>query len=215
MASRNSATSPPLKIKIPPKSWPTSRSPFATSHIVCQPPSLPPPTKPRLLLLRPTPLLSPQALAPPGRGKRGHQHLPHQPQPRLRTLNTSYHSTIPSLARPSANPKSTLGCLPTAMRPENTREAHMTSPLSPPATYIQTTTRPPPMLSCLWLWLGWQGQVKSWQATLPPNMLRVRSPLPGIRGLPPSQVPNVAFLLLASSLPLTQRLQPLQQPFPI
>jgi len=42
----------------------------------------------------------------------------------------------------------------------------------------------------------------------PPNKLRVPSPLLVIRGLPPSHVPKVISLLLASPLPLTQTLQP-------
>ena len=41
------------------------------------------------------------------RAKKRPVHHPHLPQPRLTTLNTSYHSTIRGLARRSVTPRST------------------------------------------------------------------------------------------------------------
>jgi len=112
---------------------------------VCQPQSLLP-LKRRPRRIRPTHLSSPQALAPLGRGRKRPEHHPHRPPLWLRTLNTSYDSITPSLARLSVTPRSMLGCTPTGTKPENTGEAHMTWPLSLQATYTLTTTPPPPTL---------------------------------------------------------------------
>jgi len=58
----NWPTFPPLKMIVLPKRWLTCRHPSATCHIVCEPPSLPPPKR-SPPPLRPTPRLSPQAPA--------------------------------------------------------------------------------------------------------------------------------------------------------
>ena len=124
-SSHNWPSSPPLRTKTPFKLWLTSRYPFATCHIVCQPPSLPLPKR-RPPPVWPIHLLSPQATPPPGNGRKRPKHPPHQPPPWLTILNTSYDSTTLSLARRSATPRSMLGCTHAATRPENTGEAHMT-----------------------------------------------------------------------------------------
>jgi len=211
MSSRNWPISPPPKTKPRPKPWQTSRHLFATCHIVCQPLSLPSPKR-RPPPVPPTPLLSHKAQAPPGRARRRPEHHPHRPPLRLRTLNTLYLSTTPSLARLSVTPRSTLGCTPTATRPVNTGEVHMTCPLSPPATSTLTTNPPPPTLKPPLAPAQAARARKMSASSPPPSKLRARSPLLLKRGLPPSQVPNVDFSPLASPLPLTQTLHPLQQP---
>ena len=131
-------------------------------------------------------------------------HHPHLPQPRLMTQNTSYLSTIRDLASRSATPKNIPGSTPTATRPVNTGEVHMTCPRSPQATSTQTRNPPPPTRKLL------PGQARAARAKArsasppPPDKLRVRWPLRLKRDPSPSQVPNDAFLLLASPPPLTQ-----------
>jgi len=208
---RSWPTSPPLKAKAPPKPWPTSRHLFATCHIMCQPLSLPSP-KFRPPPTQPTPPLSPKAPPPLGRASKGPKRQPHRPPLRLRTLNTSYHFTTPSLARLSATPRSTLGCSPTATRPANTGEVHMICPLSPPATSTLTIIPHLPMLKQPLAQARAVRTKRKSASNPPPSKLRVQSPLLIRRGLPPSQVPNVDSLPLASPPPLTQTLHPLQQP---
>jgi len=85
------------------------------SHHVSAPTPAPlPPAPPH----RESPNL-PQPPAPPlqGREKKGPEHHPHLPQPRLTTLNTSYHSTIRGLARRSVTPRSMPGSTHTHTRP--------------------------------------------------------------------------------------------------
>jgi len=88
----------------------------------------------------------PTAGPPPRRkAKRGPVHHPHLPQPRLTTLNTSYHFTIRDLARVSVTPRSTPGSTHPRMRPANSGEGHMTCPPSPQATSTLTSAPPPLM----------------------------------------------------------------------
>jgi len=80
----------------------------------------------------------------------------------------------------------------------------MTSPPLPLATSTQTITPSPHMLR-LPLALDRAARTKGKLAKCPPpSRLRVRSPLLLKRGLPASQVLNVAFLLLVSPPPHTQ-----------
>jgi len=153
----------------------------------------------------------PELPAPPlpGRAKKGPRHLPHLPQPRLTTPNTSYHSTIRGLARPSATPRSTPGSILTHTRPGNSGRGGTTLAPSPLATSTLTSTPPPPMRK-LHLAQARAARAKAKLGSLfPPNLLRVRRPLLLKRGRPPSQVPNDAFLPLASPLPLILTLLPL------
>jgi len=153
----------------------------------------------------------PQLPAPPlqGKEKKGPGHHPHLPQPRLKTLNTSYHSTTLSLARRSETPRSTPGCIPTPTRPVSSGRGGTTSTPSHQAISTLTST-PPPLTRKLPLAQGRVARAKAKLGSLlPPNKLRARSPLRLKKGRPPSQVPNDAFLLLASPRPLTQTLSPL------
>jgi len=140
-------------------------------------------------------------------------HHPHLTQPQLKTLNTSYHSTIRGLARRSGTPRSTPGSISTLTRPGNSGRGGTTSTLSPQATSTLTSTPPPPMRKLP------PAQARAARAKaklgnlLPPNKLRVRRPLLLKRGRPLSQVPNNASLLLASPLHLTQTLSLLPLPF--
>jgi len=146
----------------------------------------------------PSPPLPP-ALHSPGRGKKGPKHPHHTPPPQgLRTLNTSYRFTTPSLARPSGAPRRTPGCSPTPTKPESTTEARTTSRHLPSATSSQTIDPPTPTLRSP-LALARAARLKTKSAnSLHPNKLRVQLPLRLKRGRPPSQVPNDAFLPLAS-----------------
>jgi len=180
-----------------------------TCHIVCQPRPRPPGLRPPPHQECPSP---PQLPAPPlqGKEKKGPVQHPHPLQPRLKTLNTSYHSTTRGLARRSETPKSTPGFTPTHTRPANSGKEGTTSTPSSQATSTPTSI-PPPLTRKLP-----PAQVRVARAKaklgnlLPPNKSRVRSPLLLKRGLPPSQVPNDASLLLASPRALTQTL--LQSP---
>jgi len=209
----NSRTSPTPKNNKPLRGLLISKDPYVTCHIMCQPRSMPPQHRPpphneipNLLQLPPPPLH--------GKGKKGPVHHPRLPQPRLKTLNTSYHSTIRGLARHSGTPRSTPGSIPTHTRPGNSgREATTLTP-SPQATSIETPTPTPPKRKQP------PAQPRAARAKaklgslLPPNKLRVRRPLLLKRGRPPFQVPNDASLLLASPLPLTRKLSPLLLHFP-
>jgi len=191
---------------------PISQHPYVTCHIVCQPQPLPP-------WLRPPPHLEspnhPQLPAPPPQEKerRGPVHHPHLPQPRLKTLNTSYHSTIRGLARCSETPKNTPGCIPTPTKPVNSGRGGTTSTLSHQATSTLMSPHPPPTRKLP------PAQARAGRARtklgslLHPNKSRARLPLLLKRGLPPFQVPNDASLLLASPRPLIQTLSPLVLPF--
>jgi len=204
----NSRTSPPHKNKLPLRGSPISKHPYVTSHIVCQPRSLPP-------WLRPPPhqeipnLPQLPALSLRGKEKKGPVHHPHLPQPRLKTLNTSYHSTIRGLARRSVTLKSKPGCTPTHTRPANSGREGTTSTPSHQATSTPTSTPPPPTRKLP------PAQVRAARAKaklgslLPPNKSRVRSPLVLKRGLPLFQVPNDASLLLTSPRPRTRTLSQL------
>jgi len=153
----------------------------------------------------------PQLPAPPlkGRVEKGPKHHSHLSQPRLTTLNTSYHSTIRGLARRSVTPRSTPGSILTHTKPGNSGRGGTTLTPSPQATSTLTSTPPPPMRK-LPLAQARAARAKTKLGNLlPPNLLRVRRPLLLKRGRPPSQVPNDAFLLLASPLPLTLTLSPL------
>ena len=175
---------------------------------MCQPPTLPPQHRPHPRRGGPN---TPQLLAPllQGREKRRPGHHPDLPQPRLTTLNTSYHSKIRGLARRSVTPRSTPGSTHTLAKAGNTGGGHTTWPLSPQATSTLTYTHPPPMLKLP------RAQARAARAKaklgslLPPNLLRVRRPLLLKRGRRLVQVPNDASLLLASPIPLTQTLSPL------
>jgi len=209
----NWRTSPTPKKNKPLRGSPISKHPYVTCHIVCQPRSVPPQHRPHPREKTPNHLQLP---APPlhGKGKKGPVHNPHLLQPRLKTLHTSYHSTIRGLARRAGTPKSTPGSIPTHTRPGNSRRGGMTSTPSPQATSILTSTPPPPMRK-----LPPAQARAAWAKAklgnlLPPNKLRVRRPLLLKRGRPPFQVPNDASLLLASPLPLTQTLSPLLLHFP-
>jgi len=88
----------------------------------------------------------PQPTAGPrlqGRVKKRPGHHPHPPQPRLKTLNTSYHSTIGGLARRLATPRSTPSSIPTHMKPGNSGRERTTLTPSPQATSTLTPTAPP------------------------------------------------------------------------
>jgi len=144
MSSKLANLPTPKKNKPPPGS-PISKHPFVTCHIVCQPGPLPP-------WLRPPPHrgcpIPPQLPAPPrGKERRRPEHLPHllQVQPRLTTLNTSYHSTIRGLARRSVSPTSTPSSIPTHTRPGSSGKGGTTLTPSPQATYTPTPIPSPPM----------------------------------------------------------------------
>jgi len=200
-------------IRTPPKCWLASRHPFVICQIVCQLPFLHP-LKRWPPLFQHTLLLSPQAPAHLARGSRRSEHPQYQPPLRLRTLHTSYHCTTLSLARLLGIPRSMLGCTPTATRQVNTGDVHSPWPLSPLATYILTTTTPPPTLK-LPLFPARTARTRNESASSPPpNKLRVRSPLLLQCGLPSSGMLNVAFLLLTTLRPLTQMLHKLQKPSP-
>jgi len=181
------------------------------SHRVSAPIPAPlPPAPPHKEITNPL-----QLLAPPlqGKEKRGPVLHPHLLQPRLTTLNTSYHSTIRGLARRSVTPRSTPGSTHTRMKPGNTGGGHMTWPPSPQATSTLTST-PPALTRKLPPARARAARAKAKLGSLlPPNLLRVRPPLLLKRGRPPFQVPNDASLLLVSPLPLTQTLSPLPLPF--
>jgi len=205
----NSQTSPTLKNNKPLWGLPISRHPYATCHIVCQPLSPPPRHLPPPHKEDPSP---PSQLPPPplqGRVKKGPKYHPHPPQPRLTTLNTSYLSTIRGLARRSVTPRSTPSSILTHTRPGNSGRGGTTSTPSPQATSTLTST-PPPSMHKLPLAQARAARAKAKLGSLLPlNLLRVRRPLLLKRGRPPSQVPNDAFLLLASPLPLILTLLPL------
>jgi len=208
----NSQTSPTPKTNKLLRESPISKHPYVTCHILCQPRPLSP-----LLRLPPRrggPSL-PQLPAPPPRGreKRRPERHPHLPQPRLTTLNTSYHSTIRDLARRSVTPRSTPGSIPTHTRPGSFGREGMTLTPSPQATYTLTPTPPPPMRKLPPARARAARAKAKLGSLLPPNKLRVRRPLPLKRGRPPFQVPNDASLLLASPPPLTRTLSPLLPPF--
>jgi len=78
------------------------------SHRVSAPIPAPPALAPPPHQKNPNPIQPP---APPlqGSAKKGPVHHPQLPQPWLKTLNTSYHSTIRDLARRSVTPRSTPG----------------------------------------------------------------------------------------------------------
>jgi len=196
----------------PPRGSPISKPPYMTCHIVCQPRSLPPLHWPPPHRGHPSPT---QLLAPShqGRAKKERVHRPHAPQPPLTTLNTSYHSTIQDLARRSATPRNTPSSIQTHTRPGNSGRERTTLTPSPHATCILTHT-PPPLTRKLPPAQARAARARAKLGSpLPPNLLRVRRPLLLKRGLPPSQVPNDAFLLLASPLPLTQTHSQLPLPF--
>jgi len=207
-----SPTSPTPKTNRPPQGSPISKHPYVTCHIVYQPRSLPPWHPPPPHRKDPNP---PQLPAPPLQRmeKKGPVLHPHLPQPRLKTLNTSYHSKIRGLARRSGTPKSTPNCIPTPTRPVSSGRGGMTSTPSHQATYTQTFTPPPPTRKLpLAPARAAEAKVKL-GSPRPPNRLRVPSPLLITRGHPPSQVPNDASLLLASPRPLIQTPPPLPLPF--
>ena len=87
-----------------------------------------------------------QRPAPPysGRVKKGPVYHALPPQPRLTTLNKSYHGTIQSLARRSVTLKSTPSCSPSPTKPQSSRRGGTTSTPSPPATSTLTMSSPPP-----------------------------------------------------------------------
>jgi len=203
----SSRTSPTPKNNSPFRGSPISKHPYATCHIVCQPQPLPhlhcPPHKESPH--------HPQLPAPPPRKrvKKGPGSHPHLPQPRLRTLNTSYHSTIRDLARRSVTPRSTQGSIPTRTKPGNSGREDTTLTPSPQATSTPTSTPPPPMRK-LPLAQARAARAKAELGSLlPPSKSRVRWPLLLKRGLPPFQVPNDASLPLASPRPHTQTPSPL------
>jgi len=140
----NSQISVKPKNNKPPRGSPISKHPFVTCHIVCQPRPLPPLHKPPLYKGCPIPSHLP-ASPPRGRVRRRPEQHQHLPQPRLTTLNTSYHSTIPGSARRSVTPKSTPGSTPTHTRPGSSRRDGTTLTPSPQATCTLTSTPPPPM----------------------------------------------------------------------
>jgi len=209
---RNSQISPKHMTNQPLPGSLISKHSYVTCHIECQHRSLPP-------WLRPPPPHKgcpnlPQLPAPPSRGKekKGPVHHPHPPQPRLKTLNTSYHSTIRGLARRSETPKSMPSCIPTPTRPVNSGRGGTTSTPSHQAT-CTLTLNSPPLTRKLPPAQVRAARAKAKLGSLPlPNKSRARSPLLLKRGRPPSQVPNEASLLLASPRPLTQTLSPLPLP---
>jgi len=209
----NSGTSPTPKNNKPPRGSPISRHPYVTCHIVCQPLSLPPCHRPPPLREIPNPLQLP-APPPRGRGRKEAVHHSHLLQPPLTTLNTSYLSTIRGLARRSGIPKSTPGCIPTLTRPVSSGRRGTTSTPSHQATYTPTSTPPPLRRKLPPAQAREAGARAKLGSPLTPNKSRVRSPLLLKRGLPPSQVPNDASLLLTSPRPRTQTLSPLPLPFP-
>jgi len=143
MAPLNSAISPLLKTRIACKYSLTSRLPFVTSHIVCQPLSLHSPK------LQPAGATDPPFVAQgpgPRRTVKQRAQAPPTPTP---TAGEDPQYLIPfsntKLCKAFRDPENRLGCCPIPRRPENTGEAHTTLALSPRATYTQTTTPPPPM----------------------------------------------------------------------
>jgi len=183
------------------------------SHRVYSPDPCPPSTCPPLHIKHPSPI-QPPPLPLQGRAKKGPVHHPHLPQPRLTTLNTSYHSTTRDLARRSATPKDTPGSTHTHTKPGNSGEGHTTWPASPQATSTLTST-PPPLTHRLPPAQARAAKAKAKVGSLfPSNLLRVRRPLLLKRGLFPFLVPNDASLLLASPFHLTQTLLQLPLPFP-
>ena len=118
----------------------------------------------------------PQLPAPPlkGRVEKGPKHHSHLSQPRLTTLNTSYHSTIRGLARRSVTPRSTPGSILTHTKPGNSGRGGTTLTPSPQATSTLTSTPPPPMRK-LPLAQARAARAKAKPGSLlPPNLLRVR-----------------------------------------
>ena len=106
--------------------------------------------------------------------KKGPVHHPHLPQPRLTTLNTSYHSMIRGLARRSVTPRSTPGSIPTCTKPGNSGREGMTLTPSPQATSTLTPT-PPPLTRKLHPAQDRAARAKAKLGSLlPPNLLRVR-----------------------------------------
>jgi len=213
MTSRlNSRTSPPPKNPKPLRRSRISKYPYVTCHIVCQPRSLPPWHRPPLHKGTPNHLQLP---APPlqGREKKGPMYHPHLAHRWLTTLNTTYHSTIRGLARRSVTPRSTPGSTHTHTKLGNTGGGHIMWPPAPQATST-VTSAPPPLTRKLPPAEARAAIAKAkLRSLLPPNLLRVRQRLQLQRGRPPFQVPNDASLLLASPLPLTQKLSPLPLPF--
>jgi len=140
----SSQTSPTPKSSKPPRGSPISRHPYVTCHIVCQPQLLPPRHLPPPHRKDPNP---PQLPAPPplGKGKKGPEHHPPHPQPRLATLNTSYLSTIRGLARRLGTPRDTPSSIPTHTKPGNSGREGMTLIPSPLATSTPTFIPLPPM----------------------------------------------------------------------
>jgi len=82
---------------------------------------------------------------PLGRVKKGPEHPPLHLQPQLRTLNTSYLSTIRDLARRSATRRSTPSDTPTPTKPVSSGRAGTTLTLSQPPTSTLTMSSPPPI----------------------------------------------------------------------
>jgi len=187
---------------------PISKHPYATCHIVCQPRPLPPWFRPPPHRESPNPRQLPDPSLQ-GREKTRRVHHPHLPQPRLTTLNTSYHSTIRGLARRSVTPRSMPGSIRTHTKLGNSGREGTTMTPSPEATSTLTYTPPPPMRKLPPAQAPAARAKAKLGSLLPPNLLRVRRPLLLKRGRHPFQVPNDASLLLASPLPLTQTLSPL------
>jgi len=173
----NSQTSPTPKNNRPLRGSPISKHPYGTCHIGCQPLSTPPRHLPPPHKEDPSP--PSQLPAPPlqGRVMKGPKHHPDLPQPRLTTLNTSYHSTIRGLARRSVTPRSTPSSIPTHTKPGNSGRGGTTSTPSPQATSTLTFTPPPPMRK-LPLAQARAARAKAKLGSLLPlNLLRVRRPL--------------------------------------
>jgi len=169
----NSRTSPTPKNNKPLRGSPISKHPYVTCHIVCRPQLPPPRHLPPHSRDYPNP---PQLPAPPPRrkGRKGPEHHPHLPQPRLKTLNTSYHSTIRGLARRLVTPRSTPSSIPTRTKPGSSGKEDTTLTPSPQATSTLTSTPPPPTRKLP------PAQVREARAKaklgslLPPNKSRVR-----------------------------------------
>ena len=208
----NSRTFPLPKKSKPLPGLPISKPPYVTCHIECQPRSLPP-------------LLLP----PPQRGHPNHSHLPAPPHPRrakkvpvlhphlpqlqLTTVNTSYHPTIPGLARHSATPRSTPNSTQTPTKPAGSGRAGTTLTPSHQATCTLTSTPSPSMRKLPPAQVRVARAKAKLGSLLPPNLLQAQRSLLLKKGLPPSQVPNDDFLLLVSPRPLTQTHSQLPLPF--
>jgi len=160
----------------------------------------------------PNPLQLPAPLLQ-GKEKKAPVLHPHLPQPRLTTLNTSYHATIRGLARRSVTLRSMPDSSPTPTKPANSGRAGTTLTLSRQDTSTLTMSSHPRTDKLPLAQARAAGAKAKLGSLLPPNVLRVRRPLLLKRGRPPFQGPNDASLLLASPLPLTPTVLPLPLPF--